>query len=186
MHGRHQSRNQLRRGAVGLTIGAPLYSIWNEFVRVRSRQPVYRKCAHLVGSSFAREVVKSTGTVVPIDHNYNLLFISEVCSRRCQVPRNHDFRSLERNFLLEIECPGLKYVFISDLIFFFFLTYDRPRSRNMYSDGHEVDGSWVLCVYVTNLQMERSLRVKGELHIGGVMLRLVEDLGESSKFIVLF
>ncbi|KAK9300586.1 hypothetical protein QLX08_006743 [Tetragonisca angustula] len=46
----------------------------------------------------------------------------------------------------------------------------------MYSDGHEVDGSWVLCVYVTNLQMERSLRVKGELHIGGVMLRLVEDL----------
>lgn len=49
----------------------------------------------------------------------------------------------------------------------------------MYSDGHEVDGSWVLRVYVTDLQMERSLRVKGELHIGGVMLRLVEDLGES-------
>ncbi|KAK1117297.1 hypothetical protein K0M31_016847 [Melipona bicolor] len=50
----------------------------------------------------------------------------------------------------------------------------------MYSDGHEVDGSWVLCVYVTNLQTERSLRVKGELHIGGVMLRLVEDLGAIS------
>lgn len=51
----------------------------------------------------------------------------------------------------------------------------------MYSDGgHEVDGSWVLRVYVTDLQVERSLRVKGELHIGGVMLRLVEDLGESS------
>jgi len=48
----------------------------------------------------------------------------------------------------------------------------------MYSDGHEVDGSWVLRVYVTDLQVERSLRVKGELHIGGVMLRLVEDLGE--------
>lgn len=47
---------------------------------------------------------------------------------------------------------------------------------NMYSDGHEVDGSWVLRVYVTDLQVERSLRVKGELHIGGVMLRLVEDL----------
>ncbi|XP_015180164.1 PREDICTED: unc-112-related protein isoform X2 [Polistes dominula] len=46
----------------------------------------------------------------------------------------------------------------------------------MYSDGHEVDGSWVLRVYVTDLQVERSLRVKGELHIGGVMLRLVEDL----------
>lgn len=50
----------------------------------------------------------------------------------------------------------------------------------MYSDGHEVDGSWVLRVYVTDLQVERSLRVKGELHIGGVMLRLVEDLGEYS------
>lgn len=49
---------------------------------------------------------------------------------------------------------------------------------NMYSDGHEVDGSWVLRVYVTDLQVERSLRVKGELHIGGVMLRLVEDLRE--------
>lgn len=47
-----------------------------------------------------------------------------------------------------------------------------------YSDGLEVDGSWVLRVYVTDLQVERSLRVKGELHIGGVMLRLVEDLGE--------
>ncbi|EFN67179.1 Fermitin family-like protein 2 [Camponotus floridanus] len=51
----------------------------------------------------------------------------------------------------------------------------------MYSDGHEVDGSWVLRVYVTDLQVERSLRVKGELHIGGVMLRLVEDLGGYSS-----
>ncbi|KAG5307823.1 FERM2 protein, partial [Pseudoatta argentina] len=50
----------------------------------------------------------------------------------------------------------------------------------MYSDGHEVDGSWVLRVYVTDLQVERSLRVKGELHIGGVMLRLVEDLDKKN------
>ena len=47
----------------------------------------------------------------------------------------------------------------------------------IYTDGHEVDGSWVLRVHVTDLNVERSLRVKGELHIGGVMLRLVEDLG---------
>lgn len=53
----------------------------------------------------------------------------------------------------------------------------------MYSDGHEVDGSWVLRVYVTDLQVERSLRVKGELHIGGVMLRLVEDLGEYLSYV---
>lgn len=54
----------------------------------------------------------------------------------------------------------------------------------MYSDGHEVDGSWVLRVYVTDLQVERSLRVKGELHIGGVMLRLVDDLGESTIHLI--
>lgn len=59
------------------------------------------------------------------------------------------------------------------------LRKEKTSNNNiMYSDGHEVDGSWVLRVYVTDLQVERSLRVKGELHIGGVMLRLVEDLGE--------
>jgi hypothetical protein len=40
------------------------------------------------------------------------------------------------------------------------------------------DGSWNLQIYVSDLQVERTLRVKGDLHIGGVMLRLVEDLGE--------
>lgn len=41
------------------------------------------------------------------------------------------------------------------------------------------DGSWNLQIYVSDLQVERTLRVKGDLHVGGVMLRLVEDLGES-------
>lgn len=49
----------------------------------------------------------------------------------------------------------------------------------MISDGYVVDGSWNLRFYVTDLQMERTLRVKGDLHVGGVMLRLVEDLGKS-------
>jgi hypothetical protein len=50
----------------------------------------------------------------------------------------------------------------------------------MMADGYIIgDGSWNLRVYVTDLQVERCLRVKGDLHIGGVMLRLVEDLGES-------
>ena len=61
------------------------------------------------------------------------------------------------------------------------LTWPDNMSGRIYSDGHEVDGSWVLRVYVTDLNVERSLRVKGELHIGGVMLRLVEDLGEFPK-----
>lgn len=53
------------------------------------------------------------------------------------------------------------------------------RNINMLADGYLVgDGSWNLRVYVTDLQVERTLRVKGDLHIGGVMLRLVEDLGK--------
>ena len=51
-------------------------------------------------------------------------------------------------------------------------------SSRIYTDGHEIDGSWVLRIYITDLDVERTLRVKGELHIGGVMLRLVEDLGK--------
>jgi kindlin 2 len=49
----------------------------------------------------------------------------------------------------------------------------------MIADGQVVgDGSWELKVLVTDLAVERCLRVKGDLHIGGVMLRLVEDLGK--------
>lgn len=45
-------------------------------------------------------------------------------------------------------------------------------------DGYLVgDGSWNLRVYVTDLQVEKTLRVKGDLHMGGVMLKLVEGLG---------
>lgn len=48
----------------------------------------------------------------------------------------------------------------------------------MIANGHVVgDGSWDLRVFVTDLQTERQIRVKGDVHIGGVMLRLVEDLG---------
>ena len=48
----------------------------------------------------------------------------------------------------------------------------------MIADGQVVgDGSWELHVLVTDLAVERCLRVKGDLHIGGVMLRLVEELG---------
>ncbi|XP_059086397.1 unc-112-related protein-like isoform X3 [Tigriopus californicus] len=38
------------------------------------------------------------------------------------------------------------------------------------------DGSWTLTIFVTDLQVERSLRVRGDLHIGGVMIRLVDEL----------
>ena len=48
----------------------------------------------------------------------------------------------------------------------------------MMSDGQIVDGSWDLNVSVTDLQVEKTLRVRGDLHIGGVMLQLVDALGK--------
>ena len=44
-----------------------------------------------------------------------------------------------------------------------------------------VDGSWELNILVTDLQVERTLRVMGDLHIGGVMVKLVEALGIKIK-----
>ena len=51
------------------------------------------------------------------------------------------------------------------------------------------DGSWQLTIFVTDLQVERSLRVRGDLHIGGVMIKLVDSLGmfyqnQSNPFII--
>lgn len=63
----------------------------------------------------------------------------------------------------------------------------RVDSLKMISDGYLVgDGSWTLRVYVTDLQVERTIRVKGDLHMGGVMLKLVEDLGTNCKKIQTF
>jgi len=47
----------------------------------------------------------------------------------------------------------------------------------MTSEGTLVDGSWELTIMVTDLQVEKTLRVKGDLHVGGVMLKLVDALG---------
>ncbi|KAL8585115.1 hypothetical protein ACOMHN_013131 [Nucella lapillus] len=43
-------------------------------------------------------------------------------------------------------------------------------------DAGRVDGSWELTIYVTDLQQESTLRVTGDLHMGGVMLKLVQTL----------
>ena len=45
-------------------------------------------------------------------------------------------------------------------------------------DGKYADGSWELNLYVTDLQVEKTLSVTGDIHIGGIMLKLVEELGE--------
>lgn len=47
-------------------------------------------------------------------------------------------------------------------------------------DGCYADGTWELKMHVTDLHRDVSLRVTGEIHIGGVMLKLVEKLGMHS------
>lgn len=39
---------------------------------------------------------------------------------------------------------------------------------------HVGDNTWNLRIFITDLQVEKTLRVKGDLHIGGVMLKLVD------------
>uniref|UniRef100_A0A8C3IBZ2 FERM domain containing kindlin 2 n=1 Tax=Chrysemys picta bellii TaxID=8478 RepID=A0A8C3IBZ2_CHRPI len=51
-------------------------------------------------------------------------------------------------------------------------------------DGCYADGTWELNVHVTDLNRDVTLRVTGEVHIGGVMLKLVEKL-ESFGFVYL-
>lgn len=45
-------------------------------------------------------------------------------------------------------------------------------------DGCYADGTWELKMHVTDLHRDVSLRVTGEIHVGGVMLKLAEKLGE--------
>ena len=51
---------------------------------------------------------------------------------------------------------------------------------NLMSSPLLGDGSWELRVLVTDLQVERTIRVKGDLHLGGVMLKLVDELGRTA------
>ncbi|CAH2264148.1 jg8106 [Pararge aegeria aegeria] len=46
----------------------------------------------------------------------------------------------------------------------------------MLADGEIVgDGSWNLTIYVTDMNEKRTMVVKGDMHIGGVMLKLTES-----------
>ena len=38
--------------------------------------------------------------------------------------------------------------------------------------------NWELRVLVTDLQVERTLLVRSDLHVGGVMIQLVDELGK--------
>lgn len=39
------------------------------------------------------------------------------------------------------------------------------------------DGAWSLTIHITDMRIARTLQVKGDLHIGGLMLKLVEAIG---------
>jgi hypothetical protein len=55
----------------------------------------------------------------------------------------------------------------------------RAVASKMISNGNVVvDGSWILSIFVTDMKKQAQLRVHGDLHIGGLMLRLVEHVGE--------
>lgn len=41
------------------------------------------------------------------------------------------------------------------------------------------DASWLISILVTDLNIQRNLYVTGSLHIGGLMLRLVDEVGLS-------
>ena len=59
-------------------------------------------------------------------------------------------------------------------------------SSGMQRGGVAVgDGGWNLSVFVTDLQVERTLRVRGDVHIGGLMIRLVDELGREKAARVL-
>lgn len=44
------------------------------------------------------------------------------------------------------------------------------------------DGSWELRIIITDLKVEKRVRVKGDMHIGGLILKLVEELGMLNKY----
>lgn len=48
----------------------------------------------------------------------------------------------------------------------------------MLTHGLINDGSWELRIVVTDLKIEKRLRAKGDMHIGGLILKLVEELGK--------
>lgn len=44
--------------------------------------------------------------------------------------------------------------------------------------GTNMEGTWLVSVLVTDLSVEKTLRVSGDLHIGGIMYKIVQSLGE--------
>jgi len=46
------------------------------------------------------------------------------------------------------------------------------------------DGSWDLTILITDIDVEKIIRTRGDLHVGGLMLRLVNAVGKSSAYYI--
>lgn len=76
------------------------------------------------------------------------------------------------------------YATYSNLTTCFFILKNMALDGIRMPDGCYADGTWELKMHVTDLNKDVSLRVTGEIHIGGVMLKLVEKLGKYSELLV--
>ena len=43
------------------------------------------------------------------------------------------------------------------------------------------DGSWDLTIFITDVNVEKTIRTRGDLHVGGLMLKLVNAVGKSKS-----
>lgn len=77
------------------------------------------------------------------------------------------------NFVQRSECVTRRFPLLTVGVFGRMAALDGIRMP----DGCYADGTWELKMHVTDLHRDVSLRVTGEIHIGGVMLKLVEKLG---------
>lgn len=76
--------------------------------------------------------------------------------------------------MLKIPKSSSKVLFVSAA----FDLFDLITKNTMLTHGLLNDGSWELRIFVTDLKIEKRLRAKGDWHIGGLILKLVEELGK--------
>jgi len=42
------------------------------------------------------------------------------------------------------------------------------------------DGSWDLTIFITDMNVEQTIRTRGDLHVAGLMLKIVNAVGKST------
>ena len=57
------------------------------------------------------------------------------------------------------------------------MTLAHSQEHQLLAADAAVNQSWLLTIHVTDMKRTTQLRVTGDLHIGGLMLRLVDEVG---------